>query len=383
MAVTVTRDPTHSVLGLRNIRKTYRGAANPAIAGIDLDVQPGELVSLLGPSGCGKSTTLRIIAGLEYPDAGVVKLDGRTIVDTDSGQYVPVQKRNLGMMFQSYAIWPHMTVAQNVGFPLKVRGKSRREIESRVSAMLELVGLQGYEQRKASFMSGGQQQRIALARSLIHEPRLLLLDEPFSNLDTQLRIRLRSDIRDIQKRLNTAVLFVTHDQKEAMAVSDRIAIMREGQIEQIDSPDAVFLQPATRFARDFMGKSVLLRARLSEFLDGDSVLVDVEGAPSIAVTATLRMEEPCQPRPEVGEPVELAVRPRDLAISAGPTGSGLAATLISRHFLGDEVDLHLQVAGQHELSISLPNLRDTPDIGESIRIWIAPDGHTTWKQARE
>lgn len=383
MAVTVISDSNNSVLSLRSIRKTYKGAEKPAVSGIDLDIQPGELMSLLGPSGCGKSTTLRIIAGLESPDAGVARLGRQTIVDTESGQYVPVHKRNLGMMFQSYAIWPHMTVAQNVGFPLKVRGKSKREIKSRVSALLELVGLTGYEQRKASSMSGGQQQRIALARSLIHEPRLLLLDEPFSNLDTQLRIRLRADIRDIQKRLNTAVLFVTHDQKEAMAISDRIAIMREGHIEQNDSPDTVFLQPATRFARDFMGKSVLLRARLSEFLDGDSVRLTVEGDPAMTVTATLRLEEPDLSPPAVGELVDLAIRPQDLAISGGTEGAGLKGTVLSRRFLGEEVDLGLQVPGQPDLSISLPNLRDTPGIGTSVRIWIAPDRHTTWKRARE
>ncbi|WP_415857279.1 ABC transporter ATP-binding protein, partial [Sinomonas sp. G460-2] len=237
----------HKVLGGRTI-----------IDSLDMTVQPGELVSLLGPSGCGKTTTLRMIAGFLAPDAGSIKVGDREVV------HLGPEQRPSAMVFQNYALWPHMTVAKNVGFPLKLRKRPKAEIAQRVDAALSLVNLLHHKDSRPARISGGEQQRTALARALVQEPELLLLDEPLSNLDAKLRVKVREDIREIQQRLGITTLIVTHDQEEAMSMSDRIAVMNQGRIEQFSTPAELYSAPATEFVATFIGSLNRLEGRVED-----------------------------------------------------------------------------------------------------------------------
>jgi iron(III) transport system ATP-binding protein len=234
-----------SSVDLANLRMAFDG--NPVLHGFDLRVAAGEFVSLLGASGCGKTTVLRLVAGLEVPDAGRIEVGGRVVVDAADGTWVPPEDRRIGMVFQSYAVWPHMNVLDNVAYPLRVRGMARSQRRERTLAILERVGLGGLDARKPAQLSGGQQQRVALARGLIMEPDVLLLDEPLSNLDARLRVRMRADIRRIQDETGFTVIYVTHDQDEALAISDRLVIMDAGTILAVGTPEEVrghaFLAP--------------------------------------------------------------------------------------------------------------------------------------------
>ena len=223
------------------LSKAFGGT--PVLTGFDLEVGKGEFVSLLGASGCGKTTALRLVAGLEVPDQGSITVGGRVVVDAASGVFVPPEARRIGMVFQSYAVWPHMDVAANVGYPLRVRGVKTAERARRTQEILATVGLAGLERRKPAQLSGGQQQRVALARGLIMEPDVLLLDEPLSNLDARLRVRLRRDIRRIQRETGFTVIYVTHDQEEALELSDRLVILEEGRILASGTPDEVRAHP--------------------------------------------------------------------------------------------------------------------------------------------
>lgn len=247
-------------LSLRGLRKTLGG--NEVIKGLDLDVQPGELVALLGPSGCGKTTTLRMIAGFLQPDAGAVSVAGRDYAG------VPPERRPSAMVFQNYALWPTMTVEGNVGFPLKVKKVPRGERDERVARALAMVNLTDKAGRRPARLSGGEQQRVALARALVQEPQLLLLDEPLSNLDAKLRVQVREDIRRIQRELGITTIIVTHDQDEALAISDRIAVMNAGQIEQYSDPITLYHRPATRFVANFIGDMVFREVELNHVEDG-------------------------------------------------------------------------------------------------------------------
>ena len=255
---------TTSILRLENLTK-YFGRFK-ALDAVTLEVEEGEVFSLLGPSGCGKTTTLRLIAGLEAPDDGNIVLRDRPIVSVQAGILVPPHKRNMGMVFQSYAIWPHMTVFENVAFPLLYGGRkhSREEIRDLVRKALSLVKLEGVEDRSATLLSGGQQQRVALARALVYEPRLLLLDEPLSNLDARLRDDVRKELKELVKRLHLTVLFVTHDQVEALSLSDRIAVMRDGVIVQEGSPGEIYLSPEEVFVGEFVGRANRIKGVLVE-----------------------------------------------------------------------------------------------------------------------
>lgn len=254
-----------SGLSLRDLHKTLGNVE--VIRGLSLEVQPGELVALLGPSGCGKTTTLRMIAGFLQPDSGSV-----WIGDRDYGQ-VPPEKRPSAMVFQNYALWPTMTVEGNVGFPLKVQKVAKADRAGRVHAALERVNLADKAGRRPARLSGGEQQRVALARALVQEPQLLLLDEPLSNLDAKLRVQVREDIRRIQRELGITTIIVTHDQDEALAISDRIAVMNAGQIEQYSDPITLYHRPATRFVANFIGEMVFLDARLD--MEGDTPILVV------------------------------------------------------------------------------------------------------------
>ena len=230
------------MLSIRGVTKRYNH--HPVLRGLDLDVARGELVCLLGPSGCGKTTLLRIVAGLETPDAGDVLVDGASILN------VPVHNRDFGLMFQDFALFPHLNVAQNVAFGLRMRGLPEAQ---RIQEVLDLVGLSGFERRDVAQLSGGERQRVALARSLAPNPRLLMLDEPLGSLDAALRERLVIDLRDVIKQIGLTALYVTHDQREAFAIADRIALMNVGHFEQIDSPQALYRRPKTVFAAQFLG----------------------------------------------------------------------------------------------------------------------------------
>ncbi|WP_138465808.1 ABC transporter ATP-binding protein [Poseidonocella sp. HB161398] len=234
-----------ATLSLSAIGKSFGGA--DVIPGLDLDIAEGELVCLLGPSGSGKSTLLRMAGGFEMPDRGTVRIGGADVTR------MPPEKRPTAMVFQSHALWSHMSVAGNIAFGLKLRRLPRAEIRSRVEAVLELVGLAGYGARKVWQLSGGQQQRVAIARALVLEPQILLLDEPFASLDQHLRERMREELRDIQQRLGITTLFVTHGQDEALALADRIVVLKDGRIEQADAPDVLYRAPATRFVAGFIG----------------------------------------------------------------------------------------------------------------------------------
>ncbi|ASJ01091.1 ABC transporter ATP-binding protein [Thermococcus gorgonarius] len=252
---------------IENLVKTF--GETVALKGINLHIKHGELFTLLGPSGCGKSTTLRSIAGLEYPDSGHIYFGDEDVT------YLPPSKRGAVLVFQNYALWPHMTVFDNVAYGLKIRKVPKAEIEKKVKWALELVKLQGFEDRYPTQLSGGQQQRVAIARALVVEPRVLLLDEPLSNLDAKLRLEMRSEIRRIQRELGITVIYVTHDQEEAMAISDRIAVMNVGTVEQVGTPKEIYETPKTEFVASFMGKTNVIPAKVVE-RNGDRVTVEFE-----------------------------------------------------------------------------------------------------------
>src|SRR6059036_2042025 len=249
-----------------------------AVNDLSFEAKAGEFLTLLGPSGCGKTTTLRLVAGLERPDRGEIQVGGRPLSSTESGLFVPPERRGMGMVFQSYAIWPHMTVYENVAFPLQELRVPRAETRERVMAMLGTVGLGDLHARPAPMLSGGQQQRVALARALVSNPQVLLLDEPLSNLDARLREEMRFELRDMQARLGITSIFVTHDQAEAMTLSDRIIVMNGGRVEQEGSPEAVYQRPSTRFVMDFLGRANHLPARVEKRPDGWIAVVDGHGS---------------------------------------------------------------------------------------------------------
>jgi len=254
---------------LENVVKTF--GETVALKGINLHIKHGELFTLLGPSGCGKSTTLRIIAGLDFPDEG-----SRVYFDDQEVTYLSSSERGAVLVFQNYALWPHMTVFDNVAYGLKIKKLPKEEIRKKVEWALDLVKLRGFEDRYPTQLSGGQQQRVAIARALVVEPKILLLDEPLSNLDAKLRLEMRSEIRRIQRELGITVLYVTHDQEEAMAISDRIAVMNVGTVEQVGTPKEIYESPKTEFVASFMGKTNVIPADVVE-RDGDKVTVEFEG----------------------------------------------------------------------------------------------------------
>ncbi len=327
-----------SFLRLQNLHKFFNEVQ--AVNGVNLEVKEGEFFTLLGPSGCGKTTTLRLVGGLEEPDEGEILLGDGCLASVSRGIFVNPEKRDMGMVFQSYALWPHMTVFENVAYPLKLRWMKSREVREKVLASLDLVGLAGLEDRQIPALSGGQQQRVALARALIFSPKVLLLDEPLSNLDAQLRDGMRRELKSLQRRVGVTVLFVTHDQIEALSLSDRIGIMSKGKLEQVGSPEEVYQKPVTTFARDFLGKTFILLGKVVKL--GDMVQVEPHGMadtplwvnqsniPS-TVSGTLRE----------GDEVVVSIRPDHIEVSGSTPNSNrniIHATLESVHFLGDRYE---------------------------------------------
>src|SRR3989440_4023173 len=273
------------MLRVERLTKIFDNSTDQIAGGIreaSFTLEPGTFFTLLGPSGCGKTTTLRCIAGLETPDDGRIAVDGRVLFDAKARLNVPVEQRSVGMVFQSYAIWPHMTVAENVAFPFTVskqRRYSRAEIEEGVRRALQIVDLDGFEHRPAPQLSGGQQQRVALARAIVHEPRLLLLDEPLSNLDAQLRDEMRSELKRLQSKIGITTVYVTHDQSEALALSDQIAVIDRGNVTQIGSPQDIYFRPVNPFVARFVGATNLLSGRLIGVADGRGGVEGLGGRP--------------------------------------------------------------------------------------------------------
>mgnify|MGYP000545347899 CR=1 FL=1 len=314
-----------------------------AVDHISLDVGDGEFVTLLGPSGCGKTTTLRCIAGLETPTSGEIYLGDRLVSSPAKNVHVPPEKRNMGMVFQSYAVWPHMTVFDNVAYPLKLKKMPKDEIKERVRRILELVKLSGLEQRYPHQLSGGQQQRVALARALVMEPEVLLLDEPLSNLDAKLREEMRFELKDLQRKLGVTIVYVTHDQAEAMAMSDRIAVMNRGKIRQVGTPVEIYRRPADSFVAGFIGLANFLKFDRVDF-EGDRAKVTVFGKVTLD----------CAPPLKGGEgDLLLVVRPSDIEILREPHPNTVEGTITRVSFLGDIVDYRVQV-GDQEVRVQAP-----------------------------
>lgn len=282
-----------------------------AVDGISFDVAEGEILTFVGPSGCGKTTTLRMIAGLEEPDSGEIVYLDQSIVSVRENIFVPIHKREMGIVFQSYAVWPHMTVFQNVAYPLKLRRLSRKEIEDRVSRVLDLVGLTEFRDQPTPLLSGGQQQRVALARALVYEPGLLLLDEPFSNLDAKLKEQMRIELKVLQRRLGISVVFVTHDQVEALTMSDKIAVMNAGRIEQLGTPQEVYNHPRTYFVHDFLGNSTFLTGKIIRW-DGDFVMVSLQNS-SCTILSRSASDELLNGF-NAGTDVRVVLRPEDVML---------------------------------------------------------------------
>jgi iron(III) transport system ATP-binding protein len=325
-----------------------------ALDRVSFTVAEGELFTLLGPSGCGKSTTLMAIAGFNAPEAGRIAVGDETFFDAARRVNVPAEQRNLGIVFQSYAVWPHMTVFQNLAFPLKVRKLKRREIAERVHRVLELVEMSPYVDRYPHQLSGGQQQRVALGRALSYSPSVLLLDEPFSNLDAKLRERARLWVKELQRELGLTTIFVTHDQDEALSMSDRVVVMNFGEIQQVGTPEEVYRRPASRFVAEFVGRVNLIPGTVAGGSDG-AVEVAV-GANRLTVPAT-----------GISGDVTIAVRPE--AVSFGGNGENTwDADVHTVAFLGDHYEYEL-TSGPVTLTVQSPRLVE----GSRVKVHIPRD----------
>jgi ABC-type Fe3+/spermidine/putrescine transport system ATPase subunit len=338
-----------SILNVQNIHKHFADGVG-VLHGIGLDVDQGEIASLLGPSGCGKTTLLRIIAGLEMPDRGHVLFDGRDMLS------VPVHQRGFGLMFQDFALFPHKDVAANVAFGLRMQGLPAGEVERRVKEMLELVNLEHLAHRDVHQLSGGEQQRVALARSLAPRPRLLMLDEPMGSLDRTLRDRLLEELRHILKQVGVTVIYVTHDQSEAFAIADRVILMRAGQVIQAGRPEAVYRQPKNAWVARFMGMHNVLPGRW-----------DAPGWVQTGI-GPLRVDGCGQGQ------VTLLIRPEAAVIDQQGSGTSISGTLTSRSFRGALVHVTVQCAPGVTLAFDLPARAEIPAAGQPITLALQPEG---------
>jgi iron(III) transport system ATP-binding protein len=329
---------------LKDLVKVFGGGKESVVAvdRVSLQVREGELVTLLGPSGCGKTTTLRMIAGFEFPTSGDVYLDGERMND------VPPNRRPTTMVFQNYALFPHMSVAQNIQYGLKIHRVSGKAIKERVEEVMRLVGLKGMGGRSPAKLSGGQQQRVSLARSLIMEPKVLLLDEPLSNLDAKLRESTRIEIRKLQRRVGITSVYVTHDQEEAMTLSDRVVIMHEGRIQQIGTPSEIYAHPANRFVADFIGKANFLDATIASIDAPESATLNVYGMELKVSAVTENLEQ--------GMKVVIVVRPESVALESGKPGQ-LRGVIKESVYLGSEIVYEVEL-DDRLITVKVPNPRE-------------------------
>jgi iron(III) transport system ATP-binding protein len=344
-------------LQAQGLVKVYEGAENGARAvnDVSFEVEEGQFFTLLGPSGCGKTTTLRAIAGLERTDDGTITLDGRVVQSRSPKVFVRSEDRDVGMVFQSYAIWPHMTVYDNVAFPLKAANRRRRRIprgnvRAHVMDVLEKVQLNGYEKRMASKLSGGQQQRLALARALGSDPKILLLDEPLSNLDAGLRELMRTELRRLQRSVGVTTLYVTHDQSEALSMSNRVAVMDGGKIIQLARPREIYRRPATRFVASFVGRTNLLDATVLGKGDDGALLLE---------TAAGNFQAVCPEGAQIHDEMSLSVRPEDVRLSVerpSHTANVVQGRIEYVLFLGDAIEYHVSVGNELLIARLHPDL---------------------------
>jgi len=348
-----------ATLALRGLTRRYNPSSPAAVDGFDLDVAAGEFVTLLGASGSGKTTTLMMVAGFTTPDAGAVLLDGQPI------HHLPPERRGIGVVFQNYALFPHMTAARNVAFPLRMRGVARAAARERAEATLERVGLAGFGHRLPGQLSGGQQQRVALARALVFEPGLLLMDEPLGALDRALRERMKEEIRRLHHDLGITILYVTHDQEEALTLSDRVALMHRGRIAQIGTPADLYEQPASRFVAGFIGAGALVAGRAGRDADGGPALIAPDG---IALPAR-------SGGPPDGAPAVLLLRPEKIVVA--PEGeAGLPALAEDAVYVGDITRATLRLAPGVVIQAALPNRSGAfrPMPGDAVRLrWSRDD----------
>jgi len=338
----------------------------PAVDGVSFEVPAGEIVVLLGPSGCGKTTTLRCVAGLEHPTGGRISIGERVVSEPERGLLVSPRERDIGMVFQSYAVWPHMTVRQNVAYPLKHRRGSGGDITAKVNETLELVGLRDYAERPVTSLSGGQMQRVALARSLVYRPQLLLLDEPLSNLDAKLRLRLRDELRRILKQTGMTGLYVTHDQAEAVVLGDRIGVMREGKLLQMASPDEIYNRPVDPFVANFTGAAnVLLGKVLAR--SGERATIDLGAAGRIEAWTP----QPLGP----GDKARVALRAENVRLGERGPANVFTGRVLERRYQGMQTVYDVEMGGQRLEALELGTAaRHGAD--SEIAITLPPD--TCW-----
>jgi iron(III) transport system ATP-binding protein len=352
-------------------RLTKRFGAVTAVRDLTLEVRDREFVALLGPSGCGKTTLLRLLAGFVTPDEGVIRVGGAVL--SSPRHVVPPERRGMGMVFQSYAVWPHKTVYQNVAFGLQVRAVPRAEARTRVAAVLELVNLGGLEDRYPGQLSGGQQQRVALARSLVVEPDILLLDEPLSNLDARLRERMRWELKELQRRTAITFVYVTHDQSEAMALADRVVVMHQGEALQVGTPRDVYARPVDRTVADFMGLVNLIPGRV----------VRAAGERAVALGGSHAVAMPLPPGIAEGQDVLVAIRPENLRLTAPggaarpePAGS-VPAKVVELAFLGNIVDCHVTLDDGARVRVQL-DPRQALEVGQRVSVHLDSQATTVF-----
>ena len=382
-------------LELKEIKKSFT-EGEAVLDNISLEISKGEFITLLGSSGCGKTTTLRIIAGLEQPDAGSVWLDGREVTGLEPNQ------RDVNTVFQNYALFPHMNVAENIGYGLKLKKVPKSEIKKKVSQMLELVQLEGYEKRKPSELSGGQKQRVAIARALVNNPKVLLLDEPLGALDLQLRRAMQIELKHLQKKLGITFIYITHDQEEAINMSDRIAVMRDGRIEQIGTPDEIYNHPKTSYVATFVGNANILHG-VAESIQGQNAIVKIGNDRVIVKLETSQQDTQdtgAKHHLTAGENVTLAVRSENIllqeAAAIGDTGtdngdtvdisvaggisdihdtnsrSGLQATVTEKNFAGGQLRVTLKLSDGTQLIASRYGIDASVAEGQTVRCSFLP-----------
>ena len=382
-------------LELKEIKKSFT-EGEAVLDNISLEISKGEFITLLGSSGCGKTTTLRIIAGLEQPDAGSVWLDGREVTGLEPNQ------RDVNTVFQNYALFPHMNVAENIGYGLKLKKVPKSEIRKKVSQMLELVQLEGYEKRKPSELSGGQKQRVAIARALVNNPKVLLLDEPLGALDLQLRRAMQIELKHLQKKLGITFIYITHDQEEAINMSDRIAVMKDGRIEQIGTPDEIYNHPKTSYVATFVGNANILHG-VAESIQGENAIVKIENDRVIVKLETSQQnteDTGVKQYLSAGEKVTLAVRSENILLQEtaviGDTGtdyrdavdisvadgsldahnknsvSGLQATVTEKNFAGGQLRVTLKLSDGTQLIASRYGIDAFVAEGQTVRCSFLP-----------
>jgi len=349
---------TEALLRAEGLSKSFENTQ--VLRDLSFDVRPAEFVTLLGPSGCGKTTTLRILAGLLAPDAGRVMLGGEDIT------FAPPEKRNLNTVFQNYALFPHMNVEKNIAYGLRIRGMKKAEWKARVAEMLRLVQLEGFEKRMPAQLSGGQCQRVAIARAVVLSPKLLLLDEPLGALDLKLRRQMQVELKEIQKRLGIAFVYITHDQEEALNMSDRIAVMRSGRFEQMGSPEEIYERPATRFAAGFIGQSSILDCRVCA-ADERGLTLEYAGARFPARTADFAVKP--------GDGVGLCLRTEKLSFAPERNGPcGLEGTLVERRYAGGAMRATIRLKDGHEVTALCSSAdRARGEVGEQVWLSWNPD----------